>query len=124
MSYTEAEQFDLPLPGVPLTDKTMITKVPLGVGNRDGDAWAVETAGGRCFLVLGASSLMNPAVFPGMGSTEHVEISRAALAALAPVQEKPRRAKVIARARAIQEQCQISECCYNIIGELIEALEE
>lgn len=61
----------------------LLAKVELGVGNRDGAAYAVKTTDGKCFLVLDADTYHNAEVFCGMGSTEQVEISKAAFAALA-----------------------------------------
>lgn len=70
-------------PAETLRSGDLLVSVSLGVGNRDGDAYAVKTADGRCFLVLQADTYHNDEVFQGMGSTEHVEISAAAFAALA-----------------------------------------
>lgn len=60
-----------------------MSRVHLGVGNRDGDAYAVKMSNGKCFLVLQADTYHNEEVFAGMGSTEQVEITTAAFTALA-----------------------------------------
>ena len=57
-------------------------KIPLGVGNRDGDAYAIKTSDGKYFLVLGADTFNNKETFQGMGSTEQIEISKTAFTAL------------------------------------------
>jgi len=62
--------------------KRWLTKIYLGAGNRDGDAFAVKTVDGKCYLVVEADTFHNREVFEGMGSTEHVEISQAAFSAL------------------------------------------
>ena len=63
--------------------KSPTNKINLNVGNRDGDAYAVKTEDGKCYLVLEAETLGREGVFAGMGSTDQVEISKAAFDALA-----------------------------------------
>lgn len=55
--------------------------IDLNLSNRDGKLFAVKSEG-RYYLVLEGETLHNEEVFPGMGSTEHVEITEDAFNAL------------------------------------------
>lgn len=61
---------------------TQVITVDLGLENRDGKLFAVKSED-RYFLVLEGDTLHNDEYFPGMGSTEHVEITSDAFDALA-----------------------------------------
>ena len=66
-----------------MTSKSeVLAKVDLDLGNRDGYLYAVRAGDGKCYLVLEAESFCKDEVFSEMGSTEDVEISRAAFEAL------------------------------------------
>jgi (p)ppGpp synthase/HD superfamily hydrolase len=56
--------------------------IDLNLSNRDGKLFAVKSEG-RCYLVLEADTLHNDEYFPGMGSTEHIEITGDVFNALA-----------------------------------------
>jgi len=62
--------------------KAIVRKVLLGLSNRDGEIMVVQDDQGRCYLVAEADTFHNAEVFNGLGSTEHIEITKAAFDAL------------------------------------------
>ena len=66
-----------------MNPKTVLTKVSLEIGNRDGEAFVVRTRDGNCWLVLEADTFHTPEFFEGMGSTEQMQISETAFAIMA-----------------------------------------
>lgn len=60
----------------------LLHKHPLFIGNRDGNAYVVETVNRQFYLVLEADSFHVREVFQGMGSTQQTRISAEAFAAL------------------------------------------
>lgn len=70
-------------------NKSEIT-IDLNLSNRDGKLFAVKSEG-RHYLVLEAETCHLQEVFPGMGSTEHVEITEDAFNALVNQHQVERR---------------------------------
>ena len=60
----------------------LVTKIDIGLDNRDGTLFACQDEHRICYLVLEADTLHNEEVFEGMGSTEHKVISEEAFKAL------------------------------------------
>ena len=65
------------------TKKTIVRKISLGLSNRDGEILIAEASDGTCYLVAEADTFGNEETLKGLGSTEEIEISRAAFDALA-----------------------------------------
>ena len=63
--------------------KAIVRKILMGLSNRDGEILIAEASDGTCYLVAEADTFHNAETLEGLGSTEEVEISRAAFDALA-----------------------------------------
>lgn len=67
--------------------KAIVRKVLLGLSNRDGEILVVEASDGTYYLVAEADTYHNKETLEGLGSTEEIEINRAAFDALANTTE-------------------------------------
>lgn len=56
--------------------KNITSKIELGIGNRDGDVYAVAADDGKFYLVVTSETGCGELVFNGMRETSQVEISR------------------------------------------------
>jgi hypothetical protein len=65
--------------------KALVRKIQLGLSNRDGKIMVGQDTDGKCYLIAEADTFHNEETFFGLGSTEHIEISKAAFDALAPL---------------------------------------
>lgn len=73
----------------------LVRKIQLGLSNRDGEIMIGQDADGKCYLIAEAVTFHNAEVFRGLGSTEHIEITKAAFDALANAAGEVRRGSAV-----------------------------